>query len=234
MPHRVRDTPPPNFYTVKISLDPLPYSAYTHLYDVKINRREAAMTIFLILAPFASFALLMLVASAAVSLFTGAAVAAAIIGYEVVRGRSVKMLAAGAVIMFGVLGCYITLIDGEWSATEVRLAVDIGTLAIALGSIAMRAPFTLQYAREIVDAETMKMPGFMRANYIITWAWTGAFVLMLIANLLMIYIPSLPFWVGLAIGVAARNSAVYFTKWYPAYRRAKYGTAIASALVSPS
>ena len=192
------------------------------------------MTIFLILAPFASFALLMLVTSAAISLFTGAAIAAAIIGYEVFRGRSVKMLAAGAVIMFSALGGYISLIDGDWSATEVRLAVDIGTLGIALASIAMRAPFTLQYAREAVNAETMKMPGFMRANYIITWAWTGAFVLMLIANLLMIYMPSLPFWAGLGIGVVARNSAVYFTKWYPAYRRAKYGTAPAGALVSPS
>src|ERR1044071_2436765 len=111
-----------------------------HLYDVKIKLREAAMTIFLILAPFASFAALMLVTSAAVSLFAGAAVAAAIIGYEVSRGRSVKMLAAGAVIMFSALGGYICLIDGDWSATEVRLAVDIGTLAIALPSIAIRAP----------------------------------------------------------------------------------------------
>jgi hypothetical protein len=192
------------------------------------------MTIFLILAPFASFAALMLIASAAISLFAGAAVAAAIIGYEVFRGRSVKMLAAGAVIMFSSLGCYISLIDGDWSATEVRLAVDIGTLTIALLSIAIRFPFALQYAREIVDPETMKLPGFMRANYIITWAWTGAFVLMLVANLLMIYLPSLPFWVGLGIGIAARNCAVYFTKWYPAYRRAKYGTAPANALVSPS
>jgi len=180
------------------------------------------MTIFLILAPFAAFAALMLVASASISLFAGAAIAAAIIGYEVWRGRSVKMLAAGAVIMFSALGGYISLIDSDWSSTEVRLAVDIGTLAIALTSIAIRFPFTLQYAREAVDAETLKMPGFMRANYIITWAWTGAFVLMLIANVLMIYMPSLPFWVGIGIGIAARNSAVYFTKWYPQHRRAKY------------
>jgi hypothetical protein len=192
------------------------------------------MTIFLILAPFACFALLMLVTSAAISLFAGAAIAAATIGYEVFRGRSIKMLAAGAVIMFSALGSYISLIDGKWSPTEVRLAVDIGTLSIALASIAIRAPFTLQYAREAVDAETLKLPGFLRANYIISWAWTGAFVLMLIANLMMIYMPSLPFWVGLGIGFAARNSAVYFTKWYPAYRRAKYAAAPAGALVSPS
>src|SRR3954469_22568623 len=108
------------------------------------------MAIFLILAPFASFAMLMLVTSAAVSLFAGAAIAAATIGYEVARGRSIKLLAVGAVIMFSGLGGYICAIDGDWSATEVRLAVDVGTLSIALASIAMRAPFTLQYAREAV------------------------------------------------------------------------------------
>ena len=34
----------------------------------------------------------------------------------------------------------------------------------------------------------------------------------------------------LLIAFAARNSAVYFTKWYPEYRKAKYGTPPASAL----
>jgi hypothetical protein len=66
------------------------------------------------------------------------------------------------------------------------------------------------------------MPDFLRANYILTLAWAGAFVLMSIANLLAIYIPGLPFWVALAIGFAARQSALTFTKWYPQYQRAKY------------
>lgn len=180
------------------------------------------MMIFLILTPFAAFALLMLVASAATSLFAGAAIAAATIAHDLYHGRSIKMLAAGAAILFAGLGFWITLVDGAWSSTEVRLAVDIGTLSIALGSLALRTPFTLQYARETVDAETLNLPGFVRANYILTLAWAGAFALMLIANLLMVYVPGLPFWVGLAIGFAARNSALYFTKWYPRYRRARY------------
>jgi len=32
-------------------------------------------------------------------------------------------------------------------------------LAIALASLAIRLPFTLQYAREMVDAETERLPG---------------------------------------------------------------------------
>ena len=192
------------------------------------------MTIFLILAPYGAFATLMLVSSAVISLFASAAIGLLVTAYDAFRGRSIKVLGAGSVILFAALGAYITLVDRGLSSSAVKLTIDAGVFAISLTSLVIRKPFTLQYAREMVDAETAQLAGFMRANYIITWAWTGAFVLMLIANLLMIYMPSLPFWVGLAIGVAARNSAVYFTKWYPAYRRTKYGTAPASASVSPS
>jgi hypothetical protein len=114
--------------------------------------------------------------------------------------------------------------------SQVKLAVDAGVLAISLTSLVIRRPFTLQYAREVVDAETAALPGFLRANYVITWAWTAAFLLMMAANLLMIYSPTLPLWSGLAIAFAARNTAIYFTKWYPVYRRSKYPTPAASAL----
>lgn len=177
------------------------------------------MTLFLILAPFGTFAALMLVASSAVSVFAAAAVALAVVIYDVIRGGSFKMLAVGSVVLFAGIGCGILSVDGHWSQVAVRLAVDGGVLAIALVSLAIRLPFTLQYARENVDAETMKLPGFVAANYIITWAWTAAFVLMLVADMLAIYAPSLPLWVGVAIAFAARNCAVYFTKWYPQHRR---------------
>jgi hypothetical protein len=64
----------------------------------------------------------------------------------------------------------------------------------------------------------------MRANYIITAAWTVASLLMMTANVAMLYVPGLPIWSSLVIAIAARNSAVYFTKWYPEYRKAKYAT----------
>jgi hypothetical protein len=186
------------------------------------------MTSFLIIAPFGAFAMLLTVASTSISLFAAAALSLGIAAWDVLRGGTLKMLATGSVVIFGVLGCYITLIDGHWSAVAVRLAVDGGVLTIALVSLAIRLPFTLQYAREAVDVETTRLPGFVRANYIITWAWTGAFVLMLVADILMIYLPALPVWIGFAVAFAARNSAVAFTKWYPQYRRLKYAAANAA------
>jgi hypothetical protein len=185
------------------------------------------MLIFLILAPYGAFSLLMLVSSPAVSLLAAAAIALVVIAYDMVGGRSIKMLGAGSAILFASLGCYLLLVDSGWSGSAVKLTVDAGMLTIALASLAIRFPFTLQYAREVNDAETAAMPGFVRANYIITAAWTAAFALMLLANVLMIYVPGLPLWTGLAIAFAARNTALYFTRWYPQYRRTKFAASIA-------
>ena len=193
------------------------------------------MASFLIIAPFGAFAILMMVSSVAISLFAEAALSLGIVVWDVVRGGSLKMLAAGSVLIFSALGCYITLVDGNWSAVAVRLAVDVGLLSIVLLSLAIRHPFTLQYAREVVDAKTAVLPGFIKANYIITWAWTACMLLMMIGNILMIYLPGLPLWSGLAIAFAARSTAVYFTKWYPDYHRTKFTTPAGSAgALSPS
>jgi hypothetical protein len=182
------------------------------------------MMIFLILAPYAAFTVLMLTISPVPSLFAAAAICLMVIGYDVLRGRAIKLLGAGSAILFAALGCYLALIEPGLSAAAVKLSVDCGMLAIALSSLAIRFPFTLQYAREVVDAETAALPGFLTANYIITAVWTLAFLLMLAVNLLMIYLPGMPLWSGLVIAFAARNTALYFTRWYPRYRYAKFAS----------
>lgn len=180
------------------------------------------MMLFLILAPFAVFGALMMLATPAISLFAACAVALGTIAYDLVRGRSVKALAAGAAVLFAAVGTYLLLSGGGMGDHGIRLAIDLGVLAIALGSIALRLPFTLQYAREVVEPEIVAQPAFMTTNYILTWAWVGAFILMLVADILLIYWPSLPVWIGVGTAFAARNCAVYFTNWYSARRRAQF------------
>jgi hypothetical protein len=188
------------------------------------------MMTFLILAPYAAFTGLMLVTSAAISLFTAAAVCLAVIGVDMYYGRSIKILGVGSVITFVAIGAYVTSVDPAFGNSAVKFSVDTGIFLISLGSMLLRYPFTLQYALEVVDPETAKLAGFIRANYIITAAWTGAMLLMMAGNVAMIYVPGLPIWVGLLAAFAVRNATVYFTKWYPQYRRAKYGTPQSGAL----
>src|SRR4051812_7091693 len=182
------------------------------------------MTIFMILAPYGVYTLLLLVTSATVSVFAACAICLLTVTIDVARGRSVKILALGSAILFAAIGSTLALFDPPLGTLGVKLSVDAGIFVIALGSMLVRRPFTLQYAVESVPAEIAAIPGFLTANYVITGAWTAAALLMMAATVPLLSSPALPLWSSLAVAFAARNSAIYFTKWYPEYRQIKYGT----------
>jgi len=188
------------------------------------------MTLFLILAPYGVFASLMLMSSALLSVITAAVVCLAVIVLDAARGRSLKILGVGSAVLFAGIGLYLVLVNPALAGSEVKLAVDTGIFIISAGSLLIRHPFSLQYALESVHPETAAMPGFVRANYMITGAWTAAALLMMLSNLALLYVPGLPIWTSLVIAFAARNSAIYFTRWYPQYRRLKHGVPPADAL----
>ncbi len=188
------------------------------------------MTIFLILAPYGAFTFLMLVAPAMVSVFAALLTALAVIALDAIRGRSLKIFGAGGALVFAAIGLYLAFMEPSLAASKVRLAVDTGIFIVAAGSMLIRFPFSLQYALESVPAETAAMPGFLRSNYLISGAWAAASLLMMLSNLALLYVPGLPIWTSLLIAFAARNSALYFTKWYPQYRERKYGAPPAGAL----
>ena len=188
------------------------------------------MTLFLILAPYGVFASLMLMSSALRSVITAAVVCLAVIVLDAARGRSLKILGVGSAVLFAGIGLYLLLVNPALAASEVKFAVDTGIFIISAGSMLIRHPFSLQYALESVHPETAAMPGFVRANYMITGAWTAAALLMMLSNLALLYVPGLPIWTSLVIAFAARNSAIYFTRWYPQYRRLKHGVPPADAL----
>jgi hypothetical protein len=185
------------------------------------------MSFFLILLPFLVLGALNWLFPITVGLLAGATVALALIVHERIKGQSAKILNIAAAVIFGGLGILMLLTNGAWSHASVRIAIDIALLSVVLVSIALRFPFTLQYAREQVEPEVRAMPEFIRTNYILTWAWVGAFALMLVADLLSVWWPSAPLWVGVILAFAARNAAVQFTKWYSQRARDRANAAAA-------
>ena len=69
------------------------------------------------------------------------------------------------------------------------------------------------------------LPGFKLVNMVITAAWAVAFALMVLADVAMVYVPSLPLWVGIAVTVVAIVGAIRFTQWYPEHMRARFEAA---------
>jgi hypothetical protein len=179
------------------------------------------MGILLAFAPFIVFALADLLVGATVGLIAGAAVSAALLLRDAMTpGRSPKILEIGTTILFGALALYAIFGGPSWSIVGVRLCVDLGLLLIVLISMALRRPFTLQYAREQVSAEFWNSPQFLRTNYVITAAWALAFLVLVSADLILLYVPALPPRIGVIATIVALIAAIKFTGWYPQRVRA--------------
>jgi hypothetical protein len=182
------------------------------------------MGVLLAFAPFIVFAVVDHLAGGTAALVAGAAVAAVLVLRDWRGGgRAPKILELGTVVLFGVLALYAVLRDPGWSVIGVRLRVDVGLLLIVLLSMALRRPFTLQYAREQVAPELWNRPIFIRTNYVITAVWAGAFAVNVCADFALLYAPAPSAGIGVAATIAAIVAAFWFTSWYPKRVRANAG-----------
>jgi intracellular septation protein A len=173
------------------------------------------MNILLSFAPFVLFAVLMRFGDVLFALIAAAALSALLILRERRRGRSIKILEAGTVLLFGGLAIFTAITHHDWTILGGRLAVDLGLLVIVLGSLIVRRPFTLQFAREEVPREFWSNPQFIATNYKITAAWALAFVVLVLADIVMAFYPAIPLWIGIAVTIVALAGAIWFTRWYP-------------------
>ncbi|MBT2235650.1 hypothetical protein KLK06_58480 [Nonomuraea sp. NEAU-A123] len=111
----------------------------------------------------------------------------------------------------------------RWLETYAGEVSNIALVLIAIGSMAVRMPFTLQYARERVDCAYWHSPDFLRTNYVITGVWGLALLVAAVAGGygdLVLRDPD-NLWTGLIIQIAAIIAAVRFTAWYPGIVRTR-------------
>lgn len=180
------------------------------------------MGMLLAFAPFIAFVVIERVVGVPAGLAAGAIVSAVLLLRDGLSStRRVKVLEIGTFLLFGGL-TLLALMPGTepWSIAAVRLRVDAGLLLIVLATMAIRRPFTLQYAREQVSPDLWNSAEFVRTNYVITAAWAAAFAVMVVADFALIYMPALPHSVSILATVAAIVGASKFTDWYPQRDRA--------------
>jgi hypothetical protein len=177
------------------------------------------MSILLGLTPFIAFFVLMRLSTPLIALAAATIISAVLMGRGAMRGGGVKILELGSLLLFGALTLYTLAAHPDWSIAGVRLAVDGGLALIVLISIAIRQPFTMQYAKEQVPAEFWRHPIFIRTNDLISGVWLLDFAVSAACDAAAIYLPSVPVGVLVAISVAALVGAIWFTAWYPAQVR---------------
>jgi len=177
------------------------------------------MGILMGFAPFILFALLTNI-SVSLALWVAFAAAFAIGIRDFAHTRILRVLDVGSTILFGLLALYAGFIQPSLSVQAVRLVVDCGLLLIAATSMAIRNPFTLQYAREQTPQEFWNTPLFIRTNYIITAVWTLAFLATTAADATATFNKKFPLSLDIGVGLAALALAVIFTARYPVHVRA--------------
>lgn len=180
----------------------------------------------LLASPFVGFApwIAMAVLAGPDRFVLAAAVALGLAVLSLVAGLAVhmspKLLDIAGIAYFGVLIVIGLVASGdtlEWFERYAGELSNVVIFAIALLSILIRMPFTIQYARESVPREQWHAPLFLHINYVITWAWVIAFAAMALSG----WLASGPLedpdnvWLNWVVPIGALVLAVQFTQWYP-------------------
>jgi hypothetical protein len=148
------------------------------------------------------------------------ALAVVIVSLNWIRGGTPKLLEYSDVAYFGALTVVVAFASADtqhWLELWGGEVANIAVFAIAFGSILVRNPFTLSYAREDTPEEYWHTPEFLRVNYLITWVWVVAFAIEAASGLVgdAVLHNSNNIWTGWIIQTLPLIVAAQFTIWYP-------------------
>ncbi len=153
----------------------------------------------------------------------GVALAVVLVG--MLRGSRPKLLEWTDTVFFAALAIIVAVASEDTHAWLERWSGEVANLAlvaIAIGSIVVRQPFTLAYAKESAPPELWDNPLFLRTNYVITWVWAIAFVIEAASGFVgdLVLDDSNNLWTGWVIQTLPLIWAAQFTIWYPQRVRA--------------
>jgi hypothetical protein len=175
--------------------------------------------------PVIIFTLLMNV-SQDLAIWAAFAAAFAVAIRDFLQEKLLRFLDAGSTVLFGLLAFYAGFVQPGLTVEMTRLVVNAGFLALALASMALRNPFTLEYAREQVAREQWRSRRFLLTNYALTTFWAGAFGCLSAADALANFHKNLPPAFEAAVSLIVLLVAVGITARYPAHlRQRETGTA---------
>ena len=108
------------------------------------------------------------------------ALTAAIATYLIVNWKDLRngmMMSWANIVMFGSALITIGVLGITWIIPYMGVIIYATLSAVAFGSIFVGTPFTLQYAREMVDKRFWENPLFIRVNVMITGVWGAVFLI---------------------------------------------------------
>ena len=144
--------------------------------------------------------------------------------------RNGMMMAWANVVIFGSTLIAISVLGIVWIIPYMGILIYATLAAFTFGSILIGMPFTLQYARRMVDRTLWEKPRFIRVNVMITGIWGGVFLINLgLRNIAFIT----PGFIGRIAQVSmyiVLAAGALFTIWYPEHVRKNLPTALMQSI----
>ena len=141
-------------------------------------------------------------------------VAVVILAIKDFKKHSVKILDIGTFIFFVAALIFSFTSTSQFIDNFASPLSNAFLFIIALTSIIIKKPFTIQYAREQVDSEFWDSPIFYSINLAISWVWCGAFAVIAITSYIAL---NHPYLIDRIIHILAFVFAIRFSSWYPEY-----------------
>jgi SNF family Na+-dependent transporter len=154
----------------------------------------------------------------AIAAALGIAVLELVLGMIV--GARPKLLDVSAIVFFVAMliaGALVGPGGQTWLDTWSGEVSNVMLVLVALLSIVVRSPFTIQYAREMTDKEYWDAPVFLHINYVLTWVWTATFIITALVGWYGDGPLNQPdnIWTNWIIQIGLLIFAIRFTEWYP-------------------
>ena len=123
----------------------------------------------------------------------------------------------------------VILLNNMWAVHNMG-ALANGALAVGTwAGMALKRPFTLEYAREHTDPSLWKNPVFLRTNYLMTTIWGVVFTVNAFLAWQRSIQPTLPGWAYETITYGLLVSAMFISIWYPEHLRRRRNAQAAQA-----
>jgi len=125
-------------------------------------------------------------------------------------------------LLFGCTLIAIGILDIDWIIPYMGILIYATLAAVTFGSIFARMPFTLQYARGMVDKALWDNPYFVHVNVLMTAVWGGVFSINLGLSAITLTTSGLIGRIAQMITYIVLAIGIIFTLTYPEHVRKKH------------
>jgi hypothetical protein len=139
--------------------------------------------------------------------------------------RKGRILTWATLLMFGILLVAVGILGMTGILPVMGMLIYAVLAAVSFGSILAHIPFTLQYAREMVDRTLWENPVFIRVNVLMTGVWGGIFAINFTLSYLAFVAPHAAGWIASPLTWLVLIAGIIFTIWYPEHVQKRHASA---------